>query len=1096
VSQIIFADAKKIRRGRHAADFVQEFFAHAVADEVLNLASARLSLRFRICILTNEMNSKRFSFAAPLAVVCILLFAISCAVAADSQLLPPGFRPLPLGVHALVGGKIVVRPGEVLDGGVIVIRDGFIKAVGTNVIPPADARVWDMHGTTIYAGFIDPYLTFGATNPPVATSDTMSIGANSLTSGGVKFFGAPGAQTDMGKPGPGYEISRITPEQRAVQSWSPKDKELSPLRELGFTAGLIAPSHGIIRGTSAFVALTEENPNTVVIKPDVFQHVAFETVDSDDAGYPASLMGVIATVRQTFFDAQHYTALARQSGAATARPTQNRREFNPSLEALAPAVNKTMPVMFEPGSALMDDRAARMAHELGLDNFCIVSCGQEWRRPDLLKVVGQASSLPVGSTNAGKMPAPLTFIVPVNFPTLPKLPSDDDWQQITLDQLRAWDWAAENPALLRQQGLTVALTTYGLGDKKDFRKNLRLALDRGLSEDDALAALTTVPAKLCGVENLLGTIEPGKIANLTVVDGKGYFDADAKVREVWIDGRIYRSPADVSKSDKSEAKVSKAETTNPKEEPEKNPKPPVLVIKEQNAAKSGGTNQVESKTSEEKKSDAKDKKKDEIRELQKTRVAHSPLEGRGAITNPPAILISGATVWTCSSQGILTNANLLVSGDGKIISVGRRWEVNGWPPMFIEGHGLTITPGIIDCHSHSAILGNVNEIGLPSTAMVRIGDVVNSETPNLYEQLAGGVTTINLLHGSANPIGGQNQVIKLRDGASPEDLKFADAPQGIKFALGENVKQSNWGDNYNKRFPQTRMGVQTFIANRFVAAQEYLRVGQASRLSPSQTNSETGATPVLPRRDLELEALGEVLQGTRWIHCHSYRQDEMLMLLRLMQGFGVKIGSFQHGLEGYKIADELAAGGVGLSSFADWWAFKFEVYDAIPYNGSLLRDRGVLVSFNSDSSDLARRLYLEAAKAVKYGGTPEAEALKFVTLNPAKQLRIDSHVGSLEPGKDADFVLWSKSPLDSGTVCLQTWIDGKKYFDRSLDAARTARLKKERDDLIAKAKKLVEVGGGGGGSGGGDDNSFFRVSLEHQFDGVDRGCLDEAEGER
>jgi N-acetylglucosamine-6-phosphate deacetylase len=382
---------------------------------------------------------------------------------------------------------------------------------------------------------------------------------------------------------------------------------------------------------------------------------------------------------------------------------------------------------------------------------------------------------------------------------------------------------------------------------------------------------------------------------------------------------------------------------------------------------------------------------------------------------------------------------------------------------------------------------------------------VNSETPNLYQQLAGGVTTINLLHGSANPIGGQNQVIKLRDGASPEDLKFADAPPGVKFALGENVKQSNWGDNYNKRFPQTRMGVQTFIANRFVAAQEYLKewkdysnqVEQASSLRVS-TNSNTGKMPVplAPRRDLELEALGEVLQGARWIHCHSYRQDEMLMLLRLMQSFGVKIGSLQHGLEAYKIADELAAGDVGVSSFADWWAFKFEVYDAIPFNGSLLRDRGVLVSFNSDSSFLARLLNFEAAKAVKYGGTPEAEALKFVTLNPAKQLRIDSHVGSLEPGKDADFAIWSKSPLDSTTVCLQTWIDGKKYFDRSLDAARTARLKKERDDLIAKAKKLVEVGGGGGGSGGGDDNSFFRVSLEHQFDGVDRGCLDEAEGER
>jgi hypothetical protein len=302
------------------------------------------------------MNSKRFTFAVPLAAVCILLFVISCAVAADSQLLPPGFRPLPLGVHALVGGKIVVRPGEILDGGVIVIRDGFIKAVGTNVIPPPDARVWDMRGTTIYAGFIDPYLTFGATNPPVATSDTMPIGANSLTSGGVKFFGTPGAQTDMGKPGPGYEISRITPEQRAVQSWSPKDKMLSPLRELGFTAGLIAPSHGIIRGTSAFVALTEENPNSVVIKPDVFQHIAFETSGNDDDIYPGSLMGVIAAVRQTFFDAQHY-ALEREAFAQSPKqagstvPLRKRAEFNPSLEALAPAVNKTMPVMFEPGSA-------------------------------------------------------------------------------------------------------------------------------------------------------------------------------------------------------------------------------------------------------------------------------------------------------------------------------------------------------------------------------------------------------------------------------------------------------------------------------------------------------------------------------------------------------------------------------------------------------------------------------------------------------------------------------------------------------------------------------------------------------------------------
>jgi N-acetylglucosamine-6-phosphate deacetylase len=245
---------------------------------------------------------------------------------------------------------------------------------------------------------------------------------------------------------------------------------------------------------------------------------------------------------------------------------------------------------------------------------------------------------------------------------------------------------------------------------------------------------------------------------------------------------------------------------------------------------------------------------------------------------------------------------------------------------------------------------------------------------------------------------------------------------------------------------------------------------------------------------LELETIGEIIQGKRWIHCHSYRQDEILAFLRTMEAFNVKVGTLQHILEGYKVADEILAHGAGASSFADWWAYKFEVYDAIPHNGSLMRDRGVLVSFNSDSPDLARRLNTEAAKAVKFGGTPEIEALKFVTINPAKQLRIDSRVGSLEPGKDADFVVWSGPPLDSRSVVLQTWIDGKKYFDRTLAAERAAALVKEREDLIAKAKKLARsAGAGGGGESERDDGSFFRVALEHQFDGVDRHCLDEEE---
>jgi len=401
--------------------------------------------------------------------------------------------------------------------------------------------------------------------------------------------------------------------------------------------------------------------------------------------------------------------------------------------------------------------------------------------------------------------------------------------------------------------------------------------------------------------------------------------------------------------------------------------------------------------------------------------------------------------------------------------------------MVIDGRGLHVTPGVIDCHSHTAILGSVNESSLPSTAMVRIHDVVNSETDTLYEQLAGGVTCVNLLHGSANPIGGQNCVIKLRDGESPEGLVFADAPPGIKFALGENVKQSYLTERLATRFPQTRMGVRTLMANRFTAAREYLREIEKART--------TGVLP--PRRDLELETIGEIIEGKRWIHCHSYRQDEILMLLRLMESFGVQVGTLQHVLEGYKVADEIARHGAGASTFSDWWAYKFEVYDAIPYNGSLMRDRGVLVSFNSDSSELARHLYTEAAKAVKYGGTPETEALKFVTFNPAKQLRIDSRVGSLEPGKDADFVIWSRSPIDSGTVCLQTWIEGKKYFDRSANTDKVAKLQQERTDLLAKAKKIAKLSGGDNAGSGEDEAAFFRAALEHEYDGRDRHCLEE-----
>ena len=976
-----------------------------------------------------------------MSTACLRLMVAGCGLMASllgtsaAELLAPGHRPLSPSVHALVGAQVHINPSNVLDHATVVIRDGLIAAVGRDVQPPADARIWDAKGQVIYAGFIDPYLSLAGTNPPVSTTHVDPIGG---LASGIDFAGAESQERARLQPGAGYEVTSVVPQARVVTGYVPAGKTLEGLRELGFTAGNAVPNKGILRGTSAFVQLGHAPANEAILRADTHQHIAFETQEV----YPKSLMGVLAVVRQTFADARHYLL---DHADYRAKPTARKRpDHNPALEALLPTINQQATVVFEPGSVLMVDRAARLARELGCQ-FAVVASGHEWRRPDLMRSVG----------------AP--FIVGVNFPSAPKLPEEDDWLDVSLDQLRHWDWAAENAALLRQQGLEVALTTHALADRKAFRKNLRLAVDRGLSERDALAALTTVPAKLCGVADRLGTIEKGKIANLTIVEGAGYFDAEAKVKQVWIDGVVFETQppkaavgADVRRltSKSSPLTEKKSETPN------------VVSYGEKGAAA-----KTEAAT-----------KKAELTALQKQRIAQSPSASRGPLASPKAILIRNATVWTCGPQGRLERADVLISG-GKIDSMGpglaARLRLSA-DTLIIEAAGKHLTPGLVDAHSHTAILGGVNEASLPSTAMVRIADVVNSETENLYQQLAGGLTMANLLHGSANPIGGQNSVIKLRFGAGPEGLKFTNAPAGIKFALGENVKQSNWGERNTTRFPQSRMGVPTFYVNRFTAARQYLDDWAEYR--------RKGGVP--PRTNLELDALGEILNGTRLIHCHSYRGDEILAFLRVCEQFSVRVATLQHVLEGYKVADEIAKHGAGGSCFTDWWGFKFEVYDAIPYAGSLMHARGVNVSFNSDSSELARRMYLEAAKAVKYGGTSEVEALKFVTLNPAKQLGVDKWVGSLEPGKDADFALWSHSPLAYDTVCEQTWIEGRKYFDRDAAPQRVAELAKERADLIAKAKKMATLSGGGGEGSAAAQAAFFHRALEKLHELGIAECLD------
>jgi len=422
----------------------------------------------------------------------------------------------------------------------------------------------------------------------------------------------------------------------------------------------------------------------------------------------------------------------------------------------------------------------------------------------------------------------------------------------------------------------------------------------------------------------------------------------------------------------------------------------------------------------------------------------------GEPEQPAVVLVRGATVWTSGPAGRLENADLLIR-NGRIAAVGQNLDTGALPDdaVIIDGTGKHVTAGLIDAHSHTAIDGNVNEGTDIITAEVRIADVLNPSDINIYWQLAGGVTAANILHGSANAIGGQNAIIKYRWGAEPSELLFDGAPPGVKFALGENPKQSNW-DTGEARYPQTRMGIEQAIVEAFETALDYRRALEAAE------RSGDGAIP--PRPSLRSEAVLEILDGTREVHAHAYRADEMLMLLGLSKRYGFDLAAFQHSLEAYKIADEIAAQGVGASTFSDWWAYKYEVIDAIPYNGAILVDRNVVTSFNSDSDELARRLNTEAAKAVRYGGVSEEEALKLVTLNPAIQLGVDERVGSLDPGKDADFVIWNGHPLSTYTLAEQTWVDGRKYFDRAEDLVRREETAAEREALLAE----IEAAAGGG----------------------------------
>lgn len=436
------------------------------------------------------------------------------------------------------------------------------------------------------------------------------------------------------------------------------------------------------------------------------------------------------------------------------------------------------------------------------------------------------------------------------------------------------------------------------------------------------------------------------------------------------------------------------------------------------------------------------------------------LHAQAARSAPVApILIKNATVMTVT-RGTLTNTDVLLSG-GKIAQVGKNIAAPAGATV-IDATGKFVMPGIIDPHSHMAS-DAVNEGSLSVTSMARIRDVINPTAPHIYLALAGGVTTMNILHGSANTIGGQNAVIKLKWGRSGEEMLFPGAPPGIKFALGENVTRKNSG-GINipgvaappRRYPSTRMGQEEVLRDAFIRARDYKATWDDYRARSAKDKSL-----IAPRRDLELEPLAEVLAGTRLVHVHSYRADEMLMVLNLADEFGFKVKTLQHGLEGYKIADEIAKHGAGLSSFADEWSYKIEAYDAIPYNVAILMRHGVLASINSDDDGRARRLNIDAAKLIRYGGLTEEEAMSTITINGAKQLGIEKRVGSIEVGKDADIAIFNANPLSVYASVEQTIIDGEVFFDKKKDFAMRDAQVRERAELEKADANTVPAPRGG-----------------------------------
>ncbi|MGZ5133704.1 MAG: amidohydrolase family protein [Flavitalea sp.] len=940
------------------------------------------------------------------------------------------------GHYAFTNATIIRDTGNTLKNASLIIKDGKIVAVGTSLKLPAGAVEVDCSGKFIYPSFIDIYADYGTTIQQRQTVTT------------------PGQQSQLATNTRGaYGWNQaIKSENDAFEWFAVDDSKARILREQGFGTVLSHIRDGIARGTGTLVTLANQNENLVILKEKATVHFSFNKGTSTQS-YPTSIMGMIALLRQSYLDAAWYKNRPAKEGS------------NLSLQAWNE--NPILPQVFESNDKWNNLRADRIGDEFGVQ-YIIKAGGNEYQR---IKEMA--------STKA-------TFILPLNYPQAMDIEDPNDARFVSLGDLKHWEMAPTNPGAFEKAGIPFCITTSDLTDVKTFSKNLSLAFSYGLSRNAALNALTKGPATVLGVYDQVGSLETGKWANFIICSGP-IFDEGTTIFQNWIQGIKYNVKDDVWKDRHGVYKLVLNTASGPVNY--------TLDFQGNNAASIIGKDTVTTRFyydgrevrinfAPERSSDysltgminndvwsgygvdtagnqltwtasydqpAKPRSDSDNVEKPKApavigKVIYPFLpfgweEGHGP--QQESLLIRNATVWTNEKDGVLQNTDVFIR-NGKIEAIGKNLSQPN--ARIIDGTGRHVTAGVIDEHSHIAA-GSINEGGQSVTSEVRIADNLNPDDINIYRQLSGGVTSSHILHGSANVIGGQTQLIKLRWGANDDGLKFRNWPGFIKFALGENVKRSTSAisnSSNNNRYPDTRMGVEQVLVDAFTRAKDYEKTWKEYESIKSKKGT------VLPRRDLELEALVEILNNKRHITCHSYVQSEITGSIRIAEQMGYKYNTFTHILEGYKVADKMKAHGSNASTFSDWWAYKMEVQDAIPYNAAIMHRAGLNVAINSDDAEMARRLNQEAGKIVKYGGLSEEEALKMVTLNPAKMLFVDDRVGSLKKGKDADVVVWSDHPLSIYAKSLYTIVDGIVYFDRARDEELQKLVDIERNRIIKK----------------------------------------------